>query len=603
MPLPGMVKDGPFTLDAACPAGAGPLRRFGLAAVERVCGLRELQTRYRTLAVPEDGREFSGAALAGLQISYRVTGGGTASIPDRGPVLLVANHPFGAADGLILAHLASAVRGDVRILANHYLQRIPGLRDLLIPVDPFGGREAPRRNLVPLRESLRWLRDGHALIVFPAGEVSHFHLRQRRVTDPPWNEIVGRLALHAGAAVVPVCFEGGNSVLFNLAGLIHPLLRTALLARELINKSRRCMELKIGKCIPFNRLKRLGGAAAVTRYLRLCTYALRGGATAAPAAAGALRHGQSAPAAPVPASLLRAEIAALPEAQCLGESGSLQVYAAGAAQIPWTLREIGRLREVTFRLAGEGSGRAVDLDQFDSYYHHLFLWDRDQARIAGAYRLGLLAEILSCRGRRLYSRTLFRFRPELLAQLGPAMELGRSFICPEYQRSYAPLNLLWKGIGRFVADHGIAVLFGPVSISREYTELSRKLIVDCLAQDCHTSPLARRVKPRRPFRSRARAGWQRSDLCLVRDIELVSGVVAQLETDDKGVPVLIRQYLKLGGRFLGFNIDPAFSDVVDGLIIVDLRETEPRTLEKYLGRGRAAAYLQRFGVRRDAGPA
>ena len=569
---------------------------MGIRTLESLTGLRYLQRRYDLLPRSSDARNFFSAALRSLDISYAVTGGEVSSIPASGPLIIVANHPFGAADGLILTHLLTAVRSDVRILGNYHLQRIPALRELMFAVDPFQGKHARMRNLKPLRDSLRWLEQGGALVVFPAGEVSHYSLRENRVTDPCWNDTVGRLVRRTQAAVLPVYFEGRNSMFFNVAGLVHPLLRTALLPRELINKSRTHLSLKIGRAIPYSRMKRLASATAVTDYLRLCTYMLD--------SIDVMQEGhnamkrpdrdQTAVIDPVRVTLLRAEVEALPEQQLLHQSGTMQVFVARATQIPWTLQEIGRLREHTFRLAGEGSGQGVDLDLFDTYYYHLFIWNREASEIIGAYRLGLVEEIRERYGDgRLYTQTLFRYRQALLSQLGPAMELGRSFIRPEHQRSHSPLNLLWKGVGHFAAMRGINILFGPVSISREYTQLSRKLIIDCLKETCYASALARRVKPLRPFRAPARSSWRQSDLLVVRDMELVSGIIAQIEKDEKGLPILVRQYVKLGGKFLGFNVDTAFSDVVDGLIVVNLLETERRTLEKYMGRERARLFLAR----------
>lgn len=597
MPLPDIVKDRPFSLAGEItPGRQNRLRQLGIRTLELLTGLTYLQRRYDLLPSSNDVRDFAAAALHSLSISYTVSGRGVSYIPASGPVIVVANHPFGAVDGLILTHILTAVRSDVRILGNYHLQRIPALRELVFAVDPFQGVHAKKRNVKPLRDSLRWLEQGGVLVVFPAGEVSHYSLREQRITDPRWNDTIGRLVRRTRSPVLPVYFEGRNSLFFNVAGLLHPLLRTVLLPRELINKSRTRLYLKIGKPIPCSRLKKLHSATAVTDYLRLCTYML-GSTEVIPAGSNNMKlpgRKQAAIMAPVPVPLLRAEVEALPKQQLMHESGSMQVFAARATQIPWTLQEIGRLREHTFRLAGEGSGHGVDLDLFDTYYYHLFIWNSESFEIVGAYRLGLVEEIRQRYGDgRLYSQTLFRYRQSLLSQLGPAMELGRSFIRAEYQRSHSPLNLLWKGIGRFAAARGINILFGPVSISREYTQLSRKLIIDCLKETCYASSLARRVKPLRPFRAPVRAGWRRSDLLVVRDMELVSGIIAQLEKDEKGLPILVRQYVKLGGKFLGFNVDTAFSDVVDGLIVVNLLETERRTLEKYMGREKAREFLDR----------
>jgi putative hemolysin len=300
-------------------------------------------------------------------------------------------------------------------------------------------------------------------------------------------------------------------------------------------------------------------------------------------------------------TLLRAEIEALPAEQRLLESGEYVVQYARAPQIPWCLQEIGRLRELTFRAAGEGTGKPSDIDLFDSYYLHLFLWDRQANAIAGAYRMGLTDEILARYGKRgLYTQSLFRYGPRLLRTLHPAIELGRSFVRAEYQRSFSPLLLLWRGIGRFILrlPH-YAILFGPVSISNGYAPVSRQLMVDYLRANNGEAELARHVRPRRPFRVQRSKIRKEVEIAELKDIEHLSRVIARIEHDNKGVPILLKQYLKLGGRLLGFNADDQFSDALDGLVVVDLRASEPRVLARYMGEEGAAAFSACHGSERD----
>lgn len=293
----------------------------------------------------------------------------------------------------------------------------------------------------------------------------------------------------------------------------------------------------------------------------------------------------------VPSATLQTEIDALPPDQRLVQHGRFNVYCARADQIPRALQEIGRLRELTFRAVGEGTGRASDIDLFDAFYLHLFVWDVHTASIAGAYRLGLVDEILARYGKRgLYTHSLFRYRTRLLDSLSPAIELGRSFVRAEYQRSFAPLLLLWAGIGRFIErSPRYAVLFGAVSISARYAPASRRLIVEYLSAYRADARLARDVKPRRPFRDRARTAPD-APLSAPGSLDELSRRIAQIEPDGKGVPVLLRQYLQLGGRLLGFTLDRAFADTLDGLIMVDVREVEEAVLARYMGKRGAAAF-------------
>jgi len=294
----------------------------------------------------------------------------------------------------------------------------------------------------------------------------------------------------------------------------------------------------------------------------------------------------------VPQATLEVEINALSPDQRLVDRGRFHVYCARAGQIPWALREIGRLRELTFRSVGEGTGRPADLDLFDAFYLHLFLWDADAAVIAGAYRLGLVDEILARHGKRgLYTHSLFKFRTRLLDSLNPAIELGRSFVRAEYQRSFAALFLLWSGIGRFVErSPQYAMLFGPVSISGRYAPASRQLIVEYLSAYSADTKLTRQVRPRRPFRDDARTSAPAEAFRAPGNLDELSRRIAQIEHDGKGVPVLLRQYLQLGGRLLGFNLDRDFADTLDGLIVVDLRQVEKAVLTRYMGQRGAAAF-------------
>jgi putative hemolysin len=284
------------------------------------------------------------------------------------------------------------------------------------------------------------------------------------------------------------------------------------------------------------------------------------------------------------------ELAQLPPSQMLDEAKELSVWVARAPQIPAILREIGRLREVTFRAVGEGCGRALDLDRFDRHYQQLFVWNREKQEIVGGYRLAHTADVALGD---LYSRTLFSFDQRFLNRIGPAVELGRSFVRQEYQRQYAPLLLLWKGIGQYVAQRPDApVLFGAVSISNDYSEISRRLIVRYFQLRQQEPELTRLVKAKRPFR-KLFVEWEVDSLVqLARDPEELGAPIMDLEPDGKGLPVLLRQYCRLGAKMLGFSVDPKFANALDGMILVDLRKSERSLLERYMGKETAARFLE-----------
>ncbi len=272
----------------------------------------------------------------------------------------------------------------------------------------------------------------------------------------------------------------------------------------------------------------------------------------------------------------------------------MQVFWARASQIPYVLREVGRLREITFREAGEGTGESIDLDLFDSHYHHLILWQKKTLEVVGSYRLGPTDLILSRYGKKgLYTTSLFKFHNDFFLQVHPALELGRSFIRREYQKAFSTLMLLWKGIGQYVVRYPrYRFLFGPVSISDDYRRVSKTLLIKFLREQNYRPELARWVKAKRPYRQDLRKGWMDQAVAsMIRDAAEVSDWIAELEADQKGIPIFLKQYLKLGGKLLGFNIDAQFSRVVDGLILVDLAKTNPVVLEKYLGKAGADFFL------------
>jgi putative hemolysin len=565
-----------------------PLYGIGRLA-EKLLSIEQLNEVYSNWRKTEGYSVFEGL-LKRLNIACECSAEDLAKVPEKGPVVIVSNHPFGLAEGPALASLLSRRRSDVRILANHLLSKIDLLQDYLIPVDVFGGKEAIRLNSRAIRTAIEWLRQGGLLVVFPAGEVSPVQLPAFRIADPAWKETIGRIARIAQVPVVPVYFHGTNSVAFQIAGLVHPGLRTALLPRELLDKSGRTISLSIGAPV-LPRVASLLSSGDLTAYLRIRTELLQ--TRKLTPRKRVLRIGK--PSRTVAEAgdkeRLRAEVDSLSP---LLASGPYRVIAAESGRLAQVLPEIGRLREVCFRAVGEGTGRSRDLDRFDQWYQHLFVWNAEREEIVSAYRIGMADTILAERGPRgLYTCTLFKFEPSFLNGLGPALELGRSFVRLEYQRDYQPLLLLWKGITKFVAAHPkYRRLFGAVSISNDYHAISRALIVEfCKAR--RDPEIARNVRPRHPFQSSSIPGHNRSLLSwLAEDIAELSSLIADLEPDKKGVPVLLRQYLNLGGSVLEFNLDPHFANAVDGLILVDLLKADRRLLERYMGREALAAFYQ-----------
>jgi len=552
---------------------------------------RSLKRAYARLGREGSPSSFPERALAALEILLRIGGTGLTGIPATGPLVVVANHPFGAADGLALLAMLERVRADVRVVGNAWLANVPELADRCVRVDPDGRRQFVGTNARAIRDTFRWLRGGGCVLIFPAGEVAHRLAAPDVAVDTEWRRTPVVLAERSSAAILPVFVRGANSRWFRLAGRIHPVVRTMLLALELARMRGACLDLTVGEAIPHSELARIDGAGSRLSYVRTRTFLL--------AADDPGRPPISAPAAPVlakiapagPSEAIAADVAALRPERLLLQNGELKVFCAPATELPAALHEIGRLREIAFRAAGEGSGLARDLDRFDLYYRHLFVWDAGAERIVAAYRVGATDEILARSGAGgLYTRTLFQYDERLFDRLGPALELGRAFVRTECQRDFSPLFLLWKGIGRLVArEPRYRCLFGTVSISNRYESLSRALLVRFLRATRYRDDLAALVTPTRPPRPCRRDAIL--DGAVVASLDAVSRLVELIERDGKSVPVLLRQYLKLNARVLGFNIDPAFGDVLDGLLLVDFADVEPAILARYMGREDAERFL------------
>ena len=519
-------------------------------AIEKLLMLDRLERLYED--VPgADRRLIAEHPLALLNVHPQVSERDLALIPKQGPVVAVANHPFGLIEGAILASTLLSVRPDVKIMANHLLAAMPETSQMCIFVDPFGGERAARANRKGLKDAIAWLKQGGLLVVFPAGEVSHLNLKERAITDPEWSHSVARLIRITGASALPMYFLGANSALFQLLGCLHPRVRTALLPHEFFNKHNRNIELRIGAPIAPAKLRAYQDDVALIRYLRRRTYLLQNRE-----APKQLRVAQPGPQpVAVMTELLASEVARLEPDRTLVQNEDFSVLLAKASEIPNVLHEIGRLREVTFRQVGEGTGKPIDLDRFDDHYWHLFVWHRHAREVAGAYRLGPSDEILARFGAKgFYTSELFQWRQPFLDRISPALELGRSFVRPEYQKTYAPLLLLWKGIGQFLIRHPqYKLLFGPVSISNGYNAASRHLMVSFLSAYRQSPEFAPLVRARNPFRQRPSKLADELIGATVWDVEELSALIADVETDRKGVPVLLKQYLKLGGELAAFT--------------------------------------------------
>lgn len=512
--------------------------------------------------------DFVAAALDHLQVRYLVDPAELARIPATGRLLIVANHPSGATDALALLDAVGRVRRDVKIVANDLLSALEPLSGLLSPVRILGGRPTAQ-SLAAIDEALR---AEQCVIVFPAGEVARLGLRG--VTDGRWRRGFLRFARGNGAPVLPVRIEARNSALFYGASALFKPAGTALLAREMFARRAHRVALRVGRPLS---LPADGDPNRLLREVRRELFSLgrrRGGPDAiSPASPQALIE-------PLDAGEVRAGIAAMALLGRTFDGKQIRVgrLAAGSA----LLQEIGRLRELTFRAVGEGTGQRLDVDLYDSWYEHIVLWDAEASKIAGAYRIARGASVLAERGLAgFYTASLFRYADDAVPRIAQGMELGRSFVVPEYWGSRS-IDYLWQGIGAYLACHpNVRYLFGPVSISAALPTRAREQIVAYYARYYGSGPAC--AVSRQPFVYQA-APPEFGEVDAATAFRVLRD---NLDALGATLPMLYKQYTDLcepgGARFLAFGVDPAFSDAVDGLIEVDLQTLRPKKRERYLG--------------------
>ncbi len=574
-----LSKELPLHLSAPIPPWLYP-------TMERFLGVEELNRTYREVTSHADAQHsFFATCLQTLRIDWTAPND-TSAIPETGPAIIVANHPYGLLDGLILGELATRVRGDVRILANHLLGRVPELSPHLLPVDVlFGGLH---QNTLPLRAAHKHLQQGGLLIVFPAGEVASFQPKRGDILDPEWNPVAARLARRTGASIVPAYFSGKNGATFHLAGMVHPSLRTMLLPRELLAKRGTSIRVSLGTPLSPALVRSFTDDKSLNAWMRLRTYALQ------KAVEARVKKSSSPLTSAQPPEALTRELASLPDSTLLLEQGHFQLRLFEAADAPRLMDEIARLREVTFRAVGEGTGLSRDRDPFDEYYEHLLLWDNRASQVVGAYRLARCDRVLQSRGLRgLYTSQLFHYEAAMEDELMNAIELGRSFVRAEYQRHALPLALLWRGIGATILRYKhYTRLCGAVSISDTYRGSSRRLLLAKL-HELHGEPtLARWVRSRHPVKERLNPEERLTFQSCRNQPGQLERLLNDLHPAGRGVPVLVDRYLELGGRFLGLSVDPQFGSCIDGLVVVEMADIPERILQRFVGREGALQLLR-----------
>jgi len=564
--------------------------------VRRTLGLDVMSRMYQDRPSGLDSQGFLQYALDVVGVSLQVNNQeNLQNIPREGPLLIVANHPLGGLEGVAIARMLVELRPDLRVLTNQLLRRIPELAEIFIGVDVLS-KDAARSNVSGIKQVHSHLKQDGAILIFPAGVVSRYQVKEGVIADRTWDRLVGQLVRRHKCPCLPIHVSGRNSRAFYLAGLLHPRLGTAMLPRQLTNKRGYLLPLTVGTTIPKMELAKIENPRAITEYLRISTEAL----------APADRTNETQPqqsgqqlAADVQREKLQHAIDDLQNC-LLVEHKDFDVYCAPYERLGVVMEQIAISREATFRMVGEGTGLDKDSDQFDPNYLHLFLWDREARKVAGAYRIGLVDQIVQRHGvKGLYTRSLYRYNQAFIDQLGAAVEMGRSFIHPDYQRRPVALNLLWRGIGAFINDNsGYHTLFGSVSISREYTDLARALIADTLLTNYQAEGFQDLVQPITPHKVKNRV-WTVETLKALANIKILSKLVGRCNPG-KAVPVLLRHYLSLNGRLVCFNVHPHFNNSLEGLIIVDMRLCDSKTAIRFMGEEGYNRFLDTHCLKKSA---
>jgi len=522
------------------------------------------------------GLAFIDSVINEAGINYDISPGDLAKIPKYGPFLIIANHPFGGIEGLILLHKLLAVRPDLKIMGNFLFQRIEPIKDCIFAVNPFETHKEAYSSLQGLKRAFLHVYTGQALAIFPAGEVSTYYQHSRNIVDKKWSRSIIRFIKNAGVPVIPVFFHGNNSWLFHFMGRIHPLLRTVKIPSELLNKHKETICVSIGNPITVKEQEAFIDLSKFGRYLRAKTYAISSTLEVNDLFHKRMKIGRAESVIhPIDPDILEHEIIGISSDFQLFQWQNYYVYCAPSTLIPAIIKEIGRLRELTFRDVGEGTNRSLDIDEFDFYYHQLFIWDRNEQRIVGGYRIGKGKDIISEWGiKGFYIQTLFRFHQQMGKVLAQSIELGRSFIVKDYQRKPMSLFLLWRGILLFLTKNKeYRYLIGPVSISNKYSSISKQVIIEFVKKHHFNNVLSPFVKARNPFVPHNRGEVDTEILYeKANDLNSLDQVIMGLEPSKMKVPILLKKYLAIGGKIACFNVDPDFNDCIDGLMILDIQD-------------------------------
>lgn len=550
------------------------------------------------------GLDFVDELLAILSINYAFDSEVLLKrIPKSGPCILVSNHPFGGLESILLIKILSPLRTDIKIVSTQLLQKIDPISDFFLEEDPFRKTADKRAIAIGQEQASEHLGNGGILCVFPAGDVSQFD-DYMVLSDKQWQYSALKFIKQQKVPVVPVHFQGNNSKLFYLLGSINSSLGQMKLPTEILHQRKKAVKIRIGHSISVPEQDRFSDIYQYGRFLRARTYCLSSKIEVRKFFNYTLRRQQKVEpvAEALPIEIIRKELNGLTSESLLFKLKNYTIYCAPSKEIPNILLEIGRLREITFRQVGEGTNRSIDLDEFDLYYHQMFIWDTETEMIVGAYRIGKGTEIIHKYGiRGFYVQSLFKLKDELQDMLKQTMELGRSFIVKDYQKKPIPLFLLWKGILYFILKNPeYRYLMGPVSISDDYSATSKEMIIRFIMTHHFDWKLARSITPRNAYKFKTVD--QNLNVLMETmdaDINSLDKFIGDVDEMNSGLPVLLKKYIKLNAKIIGFNVDPKFNNCLDGLMALDLCDIPQNTIESLSKESNDGSILQQFYSNRE----
>lgn len=529
---------------------------------------------------------FLNGILDEMEIKFEIPEEDLKRLPKDGAYITISNHPLGGIDGILLLKLMLEREPNFKIIANFLLHRIVPMKKYIMPVNPFENHKDAKSSVIGIKETLRHLSDGKPLGIFPAGEVSTYK-DGKLVVDRPWEEGALKLIRKAKVPVVPIYFHAKNSKLFYWLSKIDDTLRTAKLPSELLTQKDRVIKVRIGKPISVSEQNEIESFEEYSEFLRKKTYMLANpfekDTKLIDTASLKIPKAPKKIVTPANESKMIDEVQALrnSDARFL-QSKNYEVFFASAKQIPNIIHEIGRLREITFREVGEGTNESIDLDEYDQYYHHMFLWDDETKKIAGAYRMGLGSEIYPKYGiEGFYLTDLFRFEPELHDMMHKSIEMGRAFITREYQQKPMPLFLLWKGIIHTTLRHPEhKYLVGGVSISNQFSDFSKSLMIEFMKSNYYDPYIAQYIHPKKAYKVKLKDADK--DFIFDEaesDLNKFDKIIDELEPGNLRLPVLIKKYIKQNARVVAFNVDPLFNNAVDGLMYIRIADIPESTMK------------------------